>query len=89
MTSKIKTDERSGPLNGVKILDFTRALAGPFASMLLADLGATVIKVEAPDGDTSRLLGPYLDNTNKDSNLGGFFSILIEIKKYCTELKDA
>ncbi|GGE78221.1 CaiB/BaiF CoA transferase family protein [Nesterenkonia cremea] len=43
-----------GPLSGVVIADFTRILAGPYCTMLLADMGATVIKVEAPAGDDSR-----------------------------------
>lgn len=43
---------------GIKILDLTRTLAGPYASMILADLGADVIKVEAPDGDDTRRLPP-------------------------------
>jgi CoA:oxalate CoA-transferase len=48
------------PLSGIKVLDMTRVLAGPFATMLLADLGAEVLKVELPGiGDDSRHFGPF------------------------------
>lgn len=50
---------RPGPLQGVLVADFSRVLAGPLASMFLADLGATVIKVERPEaGDDTRAWGP-------------------------------
>ena len=48
------------PLKGLKVLDLTRALSGPFCTMILADLGAEVIKVEpTPDGDMIRQWGPF------------------------------
>ena len=48
----------TGPLSGLLVADFSRVLAGPYATMLLADLGADVIKVEAPAGDDTRAWMP-------------------------------
>ncbi len=47
-----------GPLSGVLVADFSRVLAGPYATMLLADLGADVVKVEGPKGDDTRAWTP-------------------------------
>ncbi|PWU61983.1 carnitine dehydratase, partial [Micromonospora globispora] len=51
-------EQRPGPLNGILVADFSRILAGPYATMLLADLGAEVIKVEGPGGDDTRTWMP-------------------------------
>ncbi|HEY4568646.1 MAG TPA: CoA transferase [Kribbella sp.] len=48
----------TGPLSGLLVADFSRILAGPYATMLLADLGADVVKVEAPGGDDTRSWQP-------------------------------
>jgi crotonobetainyl-CoA:carnitine CoA-transferase CaiB-like acyl-CoA transferase len=60
MTEENQEDARRGPLAGLLVADFSRILAGPYASMLMADMGAEVVKVEAPTGDDTRTWSPPL-----------------------------
>ena len=55
---KSDTSKKSGPLAGVRILDLTSVVMGPFATQLLSQMGAEVIKVETPEGDNMRHVGP-------------------------------
>ena len=78
---------RTGPLSDVRVLDLTQALAGPYCTMLLADLGADVIKIEPPAGDISRSMGP-LPVDREGCDYGGYFasvnrnkrSVVLDIK---------
>jgi alpha-methylacyl-CoA racemase len=63
------------PIDGIRILDLTAYLPGPYATQLLADLGAEVIKVETKRGDTTRFLPPHIDG------VGAFFAALHEGKQ--------
>ncbi|MEW6186509.1 MAG: CaiB/BaiF CoA-transferase family protein [Thermodesulfobacteriota bacterium] len=73
-----------GPLKDLKILDLTWALAGPFGTMLLSDLGAEVIKVERPGiGDVARSIGPIVDSVSTY-----FFSVNRGKKSVAIDLKN-
>jgi crotonobetainyl-CoA:carnitine CoA-transferase CaiB-like acyl-CoA transferase len=80
--------ESEGALAGLKVIDMTLMLAGPYASMLLADQGAEVIKIEPVEGDYVRTVGPYRPD-DKSHAFGGYFqsvnrnkfSVGIDLKK--------
>ncbi|MEI9991183.1 MAG: CoA transferase [Rhizomicrobium sp.] len=66
----------SGPLSGLLVIDLTRVLAGPFAALLLNELGARVIKVEPPiTGDDSRHIGPFVQTPSGKTKSGYFMSV--------------
>lgn len=88
--SSDSTEVRHGPLEGITVLDFTRAMSGPFCTMLFGDLGANVIKVEPENGDDTRAWSPpeikgmstYFMSTNRNKQ-----SISLDLtKKKCTEI---
>src|SRR5215510_2409223 len=73
----------NGPLQGIRVLDFTRVLAGPSAALALADLGAEVIKIEPPgSGDETRSFPPMRDGVSHYflSVNRGKKSIVIDLK---------
>jgi crotonobetainyl-CoA:carnitine CoA-transferase CaiB-like acyl-CoA transferase len=78
----------TGPLAGITVVDLSQMLAGPFATMLLADLGADVVKVEPTTGDPARRFGPFHE-ADDDHHFGGYFqsinrgkrSVAVDLKR--------
>jgi len=81
--------ENPGPLAGIRVLDFSRVLAGPFTTRFLADAGAEVIKVERPAlGDDSRHF-PWIIESNGVKQSGYYIYLNRGKKSICVNLKDA
>jgi crotonobetainyl-CoA:carnitine CoA-transferase CaiB-like acyl-CoA transferase len=81
--------QAQGPLAGVRVLDLARVLAGPFAAMLLADLGAEVIKVERPGaGDDTRSWGPPFAGPEDRRQSTYFLSVNRGKRSVTVDLKD-
>ena len=76
-----------GALEDIRIVDLTQMLAGPYATMMLADHGAEVIKIEPPEGDMTRPVGPFAEGHGEDC-LGGYFQSINRNKRsICLDLK--
>jgi len=92
-----------GPVVGLRVVDLTQVLSGPYCTMLLADLGADVVKVEPPTGDVARMWGPFVPAPEADPaapgndappsqpspSYGGHFASVNRNKRsICLDLKD-
>jgi len=73
MTAEVNVQK--GPFIGLLVLDLTRVLAGPYAALMMAELGARVIKIEPPDGDDARRYGPFVTGESGVAKSGYFLSI--------------
>ena len=77
----------TGILAGVRVLDLSRMLSGPYATMMMADHGADVIKIEDAGGDTSRANGPFRDDDPAREWAGYFVSLNRSKKSIVLDLK--
>ena len=78
-----------GPLDGVRVCDLTRGIAGPHATKLLADYGASVTKVEPPEGDPARRWGPFKDDVPNPEASAPFLLLNTNKRSICADLHHA
>ena len=78
-----------GPLSGIRVVDLSTVLAGPYATMVLADLGADVVKVEPPDGDSTRGWGPPWVGSGADRTAAYYLAINRNKRSLRLDLKTA
>ena len=79
--------QTNGILNGIRVLDLSRMLSGPYCTMMLSDHGAEVIKIESGTGDSSRLNGPFRKDDPKQEWAGYFVSLNRSKKSVDIDLK--
>jgi crotonobetainyl-CoA:carnitine CoA-transferase CaiB-like acyl-CoA transferase len=75
------SEATAGPLSGLRVIDCSTVLAGPYCTMLLADLGADVVKIEPPDGDATRGWGPPWVGTGSDSTRTAAYFLAVNRNK--------
>ena len=81
-------DTKKGPLSGIVVVDVTRILSGPFATHILADLGARVIKIEPPGtGDPTRSFASHIPNPESTDISSSYFAAVNAGKEVMTSAR--
>src|ERR1700712_4773706 len=88
MTADLPTETAKGALDGVRVLDLTHYITGPYCTKLMADYGAEVIKIERPDGgDPARRTGPFFHDEPHLEGSGLFLDLNTNKKSVTLNLK--